>query len=279
MTQGGEPVVFLGLCFVLAWVGKLAYGVFHPGTRVDRELTARDNVAFAIVLGGYYFGILLVLGAPLSGSSRGSLLHDAGSVVLWGLLAIVLLNLSSFLSRRLLCGHLDLTREVIEKQNVAAGTVLAGSYVANALLVLGALSDEGGIAAAAVFWIYAQLLLEVAAFVFMRGVHYDVAALIARDNRAVGVMMAGLLVALGNVLRMAIAGTFEGWGAGFLTATIYGIAGLALLFSVHWLTDWVLLPGVTIREEVLEQAIPNVGVGYIEAVFYVGVSLLIAWSF
>lgn len=279
MTHGAQAVVFLALCFVLAWVGKLAYGLFHHGTRVDRELTARDNVAFAIVLGGYYFGILIVLGAPLSGSSRGSLLGDVTSVALWGLLAILLLNLSSLVSRRLLCGRLDLTREVLERRNMAAGTVLAGSYVANALLVLGALSDEGGLAAACVFWLYAQALLEVAVFAFMRGVHYQTAELIARDNRAVGFMVAGVLVGMGNVLRMSIAGQFEGWGPGFMTSTVYAVAGLALLFAVHWLTDWVLLPGVTIREEVLEQSIPNVGVGYLEAVFYVGVSLLIGWSF
>ena len=32
-------------------------------------------------------------------------------------------------------------------------------------------------------------------------------------------------------------------------------------------TDWLLLPGVTIRQEVLEQEVPNVGVGYLEALF------------
>jgi hypothetical protein len=54
--------------------------------------------------------------------------------------------------------------------------------------------------------------------------------------------------------------------------------GVVLLFVVRWLTDVLLLPGVTIRHEVLEQEVPNVGVGYIEAVFYVGASLLIGWS-
>jgi hypothetical protein len=35
---------------------------------------------------------------------------------------------------------------------------------------------------------------------------------------------------------------------------------------------------VTIRQEVHEQAVPNAGVGYLEAVFYLGTSFLISWT-
>ncbi len=56
------------------------------------------------------------------------------------------------------------------------------------------------------------------------------------------------------------------------------MAGLALLFAARWLTDWLLLPGVTIRQEVIGQEVPNVGVGYLEALFYLGTSFLIAWA-
>lgn len=54
--------------------------------------------------------------------------------------------------------------------------------------------------------------------------------------------------------------------------------GLALLFAARWLTDWLLLPGVTIRQEVVGQEVPNIGVGYLEALFYLGTSFLIAWT-
>jgi uncharacterized membrane protein YjfL (UPF0719 family) len=278
MTHALDALVFLGVSFVLAWVGKFAYGVFHPGARVDRELTARDNVAFALALGGYYFGILIVVGAPLSSPSRGPLWWDALSVAGWGLLAIVLLNLASLASRRVLFGGLDLTAEIVDRGNASAGIVLAGSHVANALLILGALSDEGGLLPAAVFWLYAQILLEAAAFVFTKTIGHEVAREIVRDNRAAALVVAGVLVAMGNVLRMSITGPFEGWGPGFVASTGYAIAGLVLLFVVRWLTDWMLLPGVTLRQEVLEQEVPNVGVGYLEAIFYIGGSLLIGWS-
>jgi uncharacterized membrane protein YjfL (UPF0719 family) len=108
---------------------------------------------------------------------------------------------------------------------VAAGIVVAGFHMASALLVLGA----------------------PAAAVFLRVVHEDMTAEIRRDNRAVALSLAGGLVAMGNVLRLAISGPFEGWARGLASATGYAMAGLALLFAARWLTDWLLLPGVTIR--------------------------------
>jgi len=278
MTSGVQVVVHFLLAFALCWVGKIAYGLFHPRTRVDVEMTAKDNLAFALPLGAYYLGILIVMGAPLSGQYRGGMLRDALSVVTWGLLAVMLLNLASLAKRRILFRGVDLLGEILERGNVAAGIVVAGFHIASALLVLGALAEEGGPLPAAAFWLYAQILLTLAAAVFLRVAHEDLRAEICRGNRAVALSLAGVLVAMGNVLRLAISGAFEGWGSGFAAATGYAMAGLALLFGARWLMDWLLLPGVTIRQEVVGQEVPNVGVGYLEAVFYLGTSFLIAWA-
>jgi len=278
MTSGIQVVVYFLLAFALCWGGKLAYSLFHRRIRVDLEMTAKDNLAFAVPLGAYYLGILIVMGAPLSGQYRGSMARDALSVVLWGLLAVVLLNLASVAKRRILFHGVDLMAEILERQNVAAGIVMAGLHLASALLVLGALGDEGGLLPAAVFWLYAQLLLTLAAAVFLRVVHEDLTPEIRRGNCAVALSLAGVLVAMGNVLRLAISGPFEGWGRGFTAATSYAVAGPALLFAARYLTGWLLLPGVTIRQEVVGQEVPNVGVGYLEAAFYLGTSFLIAWA-
>ncbi len=278
MTYGVHVVVFILLGFALCWVGKLVYGLFHHRARVDLEVTAKDNLAFAVPLGAYYLGILIVMGAPLSGKSSGSLLRDAISVVGWGLLAVLLLNVASLAKHRILFHGLDLFSEILERKNLAAGIVMAGFHIASALLVLGALGDEGGVLPAAVFWLYAQVLLTLAAAAFLRLVHEDPAGEIRKENRAVALSLAGVLVAMGNVLRLSVSGPFQGWSAGFVAATGYALAGLALLFAARWLTDWLLLPGVSIRQEVVGQEVPNSGVGYLEAIFYLGISFLIAWT-
>ncbi len=278
MTSSVQVVIYFLLAFALCWVGKLAYGAFHPQARVDVETTAKDNFAFAVPLGAYYLGILIVMGAPLSGQIRGSVLRDALSVIAWGLLAVLLLNLASLAKRRILFRGLDLFAEIMERGNVAAGIVVAGFHIASALLVLGALGDEGGLLPAAVFWLFAQILLTLAAALFLRLVREDLTAEIQRKNCAVALSLSGALVAMANVLRLAISGPFEGWGAGFAAASRYALVGFVLLFAVRWLMDWLLLPGVTIRQEVIEQEVPNIGVGYLEALFYLGTSFLIAWT-
>jgi uncharacterized membrane protein YjfL (UPF0719 family) len=278
MISGVQVVAYFLLAFVLCWVGKLVYGLFHPRARVDVEITAKDNVAFAVPLGAYYLGILIVMGAPLSGQPRENMLQDALSVAGWGLLAVLLLNLASLAKRKILFRGIDLMGEILERGNLAAGIVVAGFHIASALLVLGALGDEGGLLPAAAFWLYAQVLLTLAAAVFLRLVHEDLTAEIRRGNRAVALSFAGVVVAMGNVLRMAISGSFDGWGNGLGAATGYALAGMALLFAARWITDWLLLPGVSIRHEVIEQEVPNVGVGYLEALFYFGTSFLITWA-
>ena len=278
MTYGIQVVIYLLLAFALCWVGKRIYALCHPRALLEVEVTAKDNLAFAVPLAGYYLGLLIVMGAPLGGPSRGHLLQECLSVAAWGLLGILLLNLASLAKRRIVFRHVDLFGEILERQNLAAGIVLGGFHIASALLVLGALADEGGLLPAAVFWLYAQALLTLAAWVYLRVAREDVTAEIGRGNCAVALSLTGVLIAMGNILRLAISGPFEGWTPGFVATTSYALAGLALLFAARWLTDWLLLPGVTIRQEVVEQAVPNVGVGLLEAVFYLGSSFLIAWT-
>src|SRR5205814_1628311 len=119
---------------------------------------------------------------------------------------------------------------------------------------------------------------KVAAKAFLTTVRYDLVSEIRRQNRAVACSLAGLLIAMANILRMAIAGSFQDWSSAFASATGYAVAGLVLLFAARWLADHVLLPGVTIHHEVVEQDVPNVGVGYLEALLYFGASLLVGWS-
>ena len=144
MTSGVQVLVYFLMAFALCWVGKLVYGLLHPRARLDVEMTAKDNVAFAVPLGAYYLGILIVMGAPLSGRPRGNMLQDALSVAGWGLLGVLLLNVASLAKRKILFRALDLSGEILERGNLAAGIVVAGFHIASALLVLGALGDEGG---------------------------------------------------------------------------------------------------------------------------------------
>jgi uncharacterized membrane protein YjfL (UPF0719 family) len=99
-----------------------------------------------------------------------------------------------------------------------------------------------------------------------------------RNNPAAGVALAGLLIATGNVVRIAFSPEFQGWNVSLpLYALILGLCLLALA-AIRWLADLVLVPGVKISDEIAQQAVPNLGAGFIEAFAYIGGSFLIAWS-
>lgn len=272
-----QAPAYLVLAFVLCWLGKLAYGLLHPRTKLGREITARENVAFAVPLGAYYFGILLVMGGPFSGTAHGAFISDLVKTGAWGLLSIAMLNVAWFADRRVLFRGIELHREILDRKNLAAGVAVAGSYLANALIILGALTGEGPLLATVVLWLYAQLLLSLAIVATDRWMDVDLAAEIGRGNVAACLAYTGTLVAMGNVLRMSLAGSFTGWGPAFASVTGYGVGGVLLLFIARELTHRLLLSGVTIRHELLEEKVPNAGVGYLVALLSLGASILIGW--
>ena len=270
-------VLYVVLTFALCWIGKYTYGFIHPRTRMDRELIVRENPAFAVALGAYYLGILLAMGGPLSGGAKTGPWQDAAAFVGFGLLAVLLLNAALAADRFLEFRSLDLAGEVLDKENLAAGVVVAGAALSSALVVMGAFTGEGGALPAAVFWLYGEVLLTAATAALPIVMGFDLAREIRRKNLAVALTFAGTVIAMGNIIRLGIMGTFYGWGPGLWAATAYAVGGFVLLLLVRRLTDWILLPGVSLRRELLEEATPNTGVGFITGLFSVGASFLVGW--
>lgn len=67
-----------------------------------------------------------------------------------------------------------------------------------------------------------------------------------------------------------------------MSFTEYGLVLLFCLTSlvgIRWLADLILIPGVKISDEIVNQEVPNLGAGLIEAFAYIAASFLIAWYF
>lgn len=278
MNDRLETLFYLGLGLALCRVGKLFWARLHPRVAVDRELTGKDNFAFAVVLGCYYFGLLIALGAAISGPSLGSFAADALSAALWGLGAIALLNLGVGAVQRFIFSGLTPFGEIISKGNVSAGILLGGNYVANGLLLLGALGATEAPAQALLFWGYGLMWLLLSSRALSLLLRYEPAPQIRRDNRAVALASTGALIGIGNVLRLALTGPDMEMASALAAVTGYSLAGIAALPLVCEICDRLLLPGVTVREEILEQDEPNAGVGLVVGLFYAGASVLVGWA-
>ena len=265
---------YLAVILVLLAVGKWAYDALHRRFVLRVELLEKDNLALAVTVAGYYLGLVIVLGGVVSGPASVSLLDDVIGLVIFGGLAIVLLNLSAWVNDRLVFSRFDNEREIVEDRNVGVGILEGGNYVAVGLITAGAMSGEGGMASGLVFWVTGLAALVVAGVLYDRITPYDLHDRIEGGNVAVAVAFAGVLVGFGNVIRLAGEGDFVSWNESLTEFGYYLAVGLVLLPLVRLFADKVLLPGARLADELVQER-PNLGAGVIEGVTYLAASMLI----
>ncbi len=270
-------MVYLLSVFVLLVIGKLVYDLLHRGFDLKSELVERDNLALAITVGGYYVGLVMAVGGVLSSESNG-LVDDLIDIGFFGLVAIVLLNLSAWINDKVILRQFDNEKEIIKDRNAGTGAIEAGNHIAVGLMTAGALSGEGDLITAGAFWLLGQVVLIVASVLYAALLPFDVHDEIERDNVAVGVAFAGVLIAIGNVVRLGSEGDFISWYQNLSEFGSFTLAGLILLPVVRVFADKVLLPGAKLTDELVNQEKPNIGAGMIEAASYFAASMLIGWT-
>ncbi len=267
-------LIYLVVVLVLVVVGKWVYDALHRGFVLRTELLEKNNFAMALTVAGYYLGLAIVLGGVVSGPGSGVLTEDVIDLVVFGLVAIVLLNLSGWINDTIIFSKFDNQKEIVEDRNTGMGAIEGGNHIAVGLITAGALSGEGGLLSGAVFWILGQAGLIIAGLLYNRMTSFDLHEQIEKDNAAVGVAFAGVLIGFGNIIRLAGEGDFVSWSQNLSEFGYYAIVGLVLLPLVRIFADKVLLPGVRLTDA-LVQDVPNVGAGAIEATTYVAASMLI----
>ncbi len=266
--------VYLAVVLVLLAVGKWVYDVLHRRFVLRVELLEKDNLALAVTVAGYYLGLVIVLGGVLSGPASISLLDDVIGLAIYGGLAIVLLNLSAWVNDRLVFSRFDNEREIVEDRNVGVGILEGANYVAVGMITAGAMSGAGGMLPGLVFWVTGLAALVIAGILYDRITSYDLHDQIERNNIAVAIAFAGVLVGFGNVIRLAGEGDFVSWNESLTEFGYYLAVGLILLPLVRLFADKVLLPGARLTDELVQER-PNTGAGVIEGVSYLAASMLI----
>jgi len=270
-------LIYLIAVFIVFLAGKVAYNLLNKQFDLNRQLVKEDNFAVALTIVGYYLGLLFAIGGILYGPSNG-LLEDVIDIFFWGIMAIILLNISGKLNDKIILSTFDNTKEIIDDKNAGTGAVEGANYLAVGLIVSGALSGEGGdIFTGLVFWFLGQATLILAEKAYNFITPFDIHAEIEKDNVAVGVAFAGVLIAIGNLIRVGIAGDFVSWQENISDFLVVIIFGLVLLPVVRYATDKILLPGENLTDELVNQEKPNVGAGLIEAFSYVAASFLLGW--
>ena len=271
-------IIYFIAAFILFVLGRYCFDLTHRGFSLKQELIERDNVALALAFCGYLIGLMLAVGGSLTGPSI-SLTIDLIDIFLYGIIAVVLLNLSVAINDWLILHRFSSDKEIIQDHNCGVGMIEAANHVAMGLIIYGAVSGGGGVMAVALFWVLGQLTLILAAWIYNRMAPFDVHDALERDNVAVGTAFAGMLLAIGNIVRFAEQQNFVTWAQNlgfYATVVLFGLVALPL---ARMATDRLILPGHHLTNELVNQERPNLGVGVIEATVYVVISFLIGWCF
>jgi uncharacterized membrane protein YjfL (UPF0719 family) len=275
-------IAYIALGFVIFLVGKVVYQLVNRGFSVKEELVEKDNLAFAFAHVGYFIGLLIVIGGAIVGPSDG-LLMDVIEIAVYGLLGIILLNLSIVINDKIILRKFSIKKEIITDRNVGTGIIEGAVAISSGLIIYGAITGETdygygfSILSAVVFWAAGQVAMFIISLIYQLITPYDVHEHIEKDNVAVGIGFAGVLIAVANLIRFGLYGDFEGWGYTFAEAGFELVLGIILLPVMRLITDKILLPGQKLTDEIINQEKPNIGAAVIEAFAYIGGSVLITW--
>ncbi len=281
LNQSVLIVLELAVGFGLFWLGQLTYQkLFRRRMELNLELFVRDNPAVAIALVGYYFGIVIALGGVL-GQSAASWQDKLLDLATYGATVILFMLAGAWVGDRLILRCFECEREIIQERNVGAATVEAGNHIADGLILNAALGGESGSWLVGLMcWLIGLGVLVLVSVVYPRVTKYDVFGEIQkRNNPAAGVALAGLLIATGNIVRVAFAAEYQNWLVSFTQYGLVLLFCLGSLVAIRALADFILVPGVKISDEIVHQEVPNLGAGLIEAFAYIAASFLIAWCF
>ena len=136
----------------------------------------------------------------------------------------------------------------------------AAAYVAAGLVLNGSLSGAApntatAISATLVFTVLGLVALRVGVYVHNRGLKYDLVAEAREGKMPAAFELAGVLVALGILLRNAIAGDFVGWVPGLIAFEVTLGISLALLYIYRVVADKFIFSHCTVNGAQREEAV------------------------
>lgn len=291
-----KGLVYVVLGIVMVLIAKVVQDLITRYS-INQQVTGENNVALGLSMAGYYLGVIFVFVAALyqpltvvrdddwkpTGSEYWG---DVLEVALYALAGIIVLNAARIVVDCLILHSFDTEKEIIEDQNVGTGAVEFGVYLATGLVIAGSIAGTGSTEAAGgevsnldaalrslAFLGLGTVVLVLYGVFYQFTTSYDIHLEIERKNTAVGVALAGNMIAIGLVTFKAVFGEFAGWPeslAGFLT---FAVLGFVLLFLVRRVTDLVLLPGARLQDELAVDR--NLGVGFIVSAVVISSALIL----
>ena len=274
---GNSSLYFLA-SLILVFIGKVIYKLFHPKLNTINELLEKDNLAFSFSYVGYFVGLVMAIGSALLGEHV-SLQADLIAIAIYGLGAILLLNITTVINEFIIFSKFKIKKEILEDQNAGTGIIEAANYISTGLIILGASKGADSNLMILAYWGIAQVALILSSILYNIITPYDIHTEIEKDNVAVGVGYSGSIIAISIIVSNAVSIHFELFSEAITSIISLIVIGFILIPIARLITGKFILSGYSLKDELVGQVKPNIGAGLIEAMAYISVALLITWCF
>ncbi len=247
--------------------------------KMTEALTQRDNAAVGVALGGYLFGVMMIIADVLSGPGHTDWTRDAIGVAIYGIGGIIFLAFVATVELKLILSKTAL--QAVHEGNIAAGIVTSGSFIATSLIIASNVSGEGSggnYYTPVIFFLVGQITLLAVTYLFRLLTAYDDAKEVMSGNNAAALSYAGVMIAVAIIVSHAIRGDFVDYETSLKDFGKSILVVLTLYPIRQFLVQGLLLgAGFRIYGGRLDEEISrdrNLSSGTIEAMMYVAAALL-----
>lgn len=252
-TSFGQGLVYATITFLFIVFAKYIADKRTTEFDDDYEILEKSNKAVGFRRAGLYIAYAIAFSGTLSGKSAG-FVNDILTLLIDGILITVCLFACRAINDRIMLAKIKNDEEVM-KGNIAVGLAECGMYIATGFVLNGSFTgtSEGiflGLINALVFFVIGQAALLFCGLCYEIITPFNVRKEIEKGNAAAGTALAGMLIALGVILRASIAGPTMGWAADLLSFGLYTVYGIVLLLAFRKAIDKFLLPSTSLAVEV-----------------------------
>jgi uncharacterized membrane protein YjfL (UPF0719 family) len=236
----GIYILYTLIYVALAVVLKYALNLKSLSDYNADEQMVGGNLAVGLRRTGAQFGLAIAVMGVLSGGSAGNLLADLFSTALYGVIAVVFMLSSLFITDRLVLPGIN-NQQALKQGNVAVGFVELGVLVATGIIAYSSMAGEGGgILSSLLYFIAGQItlvaLVVVYEKVFIR--NFDIVEAVGKNNIASGIYLGGKMIAYALILKSAIAGNETRSQPVDLALEFFALAALGMIFL--YLFEYIL---------------------------------------
>lgn len=242
-------ILYLFTSCIMLFLSKFMFdrfAIFKP----EKEIK-EGNYTATIAFCGYMIGIAFILVGAFVGPGAKTFKLDILLYIAYSIVGILLMTVSGFVTKKIMLNRFDNAKELLQDKNIGTAAVYFGIYVASGLIIAACVNGEyGGILSSVFYYVLSVCFMFLFLRVYDWLTPYSIHDELENDNFAVGIALAGNVIAMGLILMKATLGDVIGWKSSLITYFIDLSAIFLMLPSVRFVLGNFLLKSININKEI-----------------------------